>query len=79
MSGVNANSHEGREGYQLTSLLSIAMTGKDRIGWIYLDMAVRAAKEYDALHPYRPTDQGSLQMVEDAVNETLWGTFNVYS
>lgn len=55
------------------------MTGKDRIGWIYLDMAVRAAKEYDALHPYRPTDQGSLQMVEDAVNETLWGIFNVYS
>lgn len=55
------------------------MTGKDRIGWIYLDMAVRAAKEYDALHPYRPTDQGSERMVEDAVNETLWGIFNVYS
>lgn len=53
------------------------MTGKGRIGWMYLDMAIRAAKEYDVSHPYRPTDQESVRIVEDTINETLWGVFNV--
>lgn len=51
--------------------------GKDRIGWMYMDMAIRAAREYDASHPYRPTDQGYVQIVEDARSEALWGVFNL--
>lgn len=51
--------------------------GKDRIGWMYIDMAVRAAKEYDASHPYRLTDQGPARIVEEAISETLWGVFNL--
>jgi hypothetical protein len=61
----------------ITSFVRIAMTGKGRIGWMYLDMAIRAAKEYDVSHPYRPTDQESSRIVEDAINETLWGVFNI--
>lgn len=53
------------------------MTGKGRIAWMYLDMAIRAAKEYEATHPYRPTDEESVRITEDAINETLWGLFNL--
>ncbi|BCR85993.1 Zn(II)2Cys6 transcription factor [Aspergillus chevalieri] len=61
----------------VTLFVRVAMTGKGRIGWMYLDMAIRAAKEYDVSHPYRPADQESSWIVEDAINETLWGVFNI--
>lgn len=64
-------------GWRLISRTSLTTTGKDRIGWVYLDMAIRAAKEYGASHPYRPTDEESARTVEDAINETLWGIFNI--
>lgn len=51
--------------------------GKDRVGWVYLDMAMRAAKEYDIAHPFRPTDEEPMRTIETATNETLWGIFNV--
>lgn len=51
--------------------------GKDRVGWVYLDMAMRAAKEYDVSHPYRLTDEEPVRTMEVATNETLWGIFNI--
>lgn len=51
--------------------------GKDRVGWVYLDMAMRAAKEYDAAHPFQSTNEEPLRTMEIATNETLWGIFNI--
>lgn len=66
-----------RVGVGLTPQISMTAAGKDRVGWVYLDMATRAAKEYDVAHPFRPIDEEPVRTMEIATNETLWGIFNM--
>ncbi|KAH8431703.1 uncharacterized protein LDX57_009358 [Aspergillus melleus] len=58
-------------------ILFIRMTlmGKDRMGWMYLDLATRSATEYAAAHPLRPTNSESARELETVVSHTLWGAF----
>jgi hypothetical protein len=53
--------------------------GKDRMGWVYMDLAVRAANEYASTHPPRPAITESDRQRENVINRTLWGTFNIAS
>ena len=53
--------------------------GKDRVGWMYMDLALRAAKEYESSHPPLPIDTESVRQVENVVNRTLWGAYNMAS
>ncbi|KAL2827809.1 hypothetical protein BDW59DRAFT_160117 [Aspergillus cavernicola] len=49
----------------------LVLVGKDRVGWIYLDLACRAAEEYAATHPPRPGDTESVRIAENVANWTL--------
>ncbi|KAL6230509.1 hypothetical protein BDW75DRAFT_234337 [Aspergillus navahoensis] len=55
----------------------LILMGKDRLGWVYLDLACRAAEEYAVLNPPRSSDKESISMDERAVNLALWGTFSM--
>ncbi|EAW08929.1 putative C6 transcription factor [Aspergillus clavatus NRRL 1] len=59
-------------------VLFIRMTlmGKDRMGWVYMDLAVRGAREYAEMHPPRSTDSPDERK---AINRTLWGIFSIAS
>ncbi|GAB1200686.1 hypothetical protein APSETT444_010061 [Aspergillus pseudonomiae] len=65
-------------GCWLTSSRLVLM-GKDRVGWVYMDLAMRAAKEYASSHPPLPIDTESARQIENVVNRTLWGAYNMAS
>ncbi|GMF81288.1 unnamed protein product [Aspergillus oryzae] len=67
-----------REGSRLTYSRLVLM-GKDRVGWMYMDLAMRAAKEYASSHPPLPIDTESVRQIESVVNRTLWGAYNISS
>lgn len=67
-----------REGSWLTYSRLVLM-GKDRVGWMYMDLAMRAAKEYASSHPPLPIDTESVRQIESVVNRTLWGAYNISS
>ncbi|RAK95629.1 uncharacterized protein BO80DRAFT_439252 [Aspergillus ibericus CBS 121593] len=52
----------------------MVLMGKDRLGWMYLDLAIRGADEYAERHPPRPSDPN-----DNIINRTLWGAFNIAS
>ena len=54
----------------------MTLMGKDRMGWMYLDLATRSATEYAAAHPLlRPPNGESARELEMVTSHTLWGTF----
>lgn len=53
--------------------------GKDRLGWMYLDLAIRGAEEYAERHPPGIAGQEADPAFEEVVNRTLWGAFNIAS
>ncbi|KAL4785977.1 hypothetical protein BJX76DRAFT_322692 [Aspergillus varians] len=53
----------------------LVLMGKDRVGWIYLDLACRATEEYAASHPPSPAENESVQ--EKVANYTMWGIFGM--
>ncbi|KAL2871628.1 uncharacterized protein BJX67DRAFT_342731 [Aspergillus lucknowensis] len=55
----------------------LVLMGKDRMGWMYLDLACRAAEEYAGSHSPRPVDDESTRVAENSVNWTLWGNFSM--
>ncbi|PLB49138.1 hypothetical protein P170DRAFT_436770 [Aspergillus steynii IBT 23096] len=59
----------------LILFIRMVLMGKDRMGWMYLDLASRSAAEYAASHPPRPTENESARELEEVENHTLWGTF----
>ncbi|PYI09547.1 hypothetical protein BO78DRAFT_394770 [Aspergillus sclerotiicarbonarius CBS 121057] len=58
----------------LVLFVRMVLMGKDRLGWMYLDLAMRGADEYAERHPPRPSDP-----VDPIINRTLWGAFNIAS
>ncbi|RDH26520.1 hypothetical protein BDQ94DRAFT_155421 [Aspergillus welwitschiae] len=60
----------------LVLFIRMVLMGKDRLGWMYLDLAIRTAEEYAESHP---PGQESDVTVEIVVNRTLWGAFNIAS
>lgn len=63
----------------LILFIRMVLMGKDRLGWLYLDLATRAAEEYAAAHPPRISNSESVRMEENVINRTLWGVFNIAS
>ncbi|KAL4890685.1 hypothetical protein BDV59DRAFT_183979 [Aspergillus ambiguus] len=63
----------------LILFIRMVLMGKDRLGWMYLDLATRAAEEYAASHPPRLPNGKSERTEENVVNRTLWGVFNIAS
>ncbi|KAB8068205.1 hypothetical protein BDV29DRAFT_184942 [Aspergillus leporis] len=63
----------------LALFIRLVLMGKDRMGWVYMDLAVRAANEYASTHPPRPAITESDRQRENVINRTLWGTFNIAS
>ncbi|KAF5855358.1 hypothetical protein ETB97_009361 [Aspergillus alliaceus] len=63
----------------LVLFIRLVLMGKDRVGWVYMDLAMQAAKEYTASHPPRVAQTESARRVENAINRTLWGAFNISS
>ncbi|RDW72688.1 Zn(II)2Cys6 transcription factor [Aspergillus mulundensis] len=62
----------------LTTLwLRLVLGGKDRLGWMYLDLACRAAEEYAAANPPRPAENESDRIEERVMNMALWGNFSM--
>jgi hypothetical protein len=50
--------------------------GKDRMGWVYLDLAARGAQEYAASHPPHAMDDAEERR---AIDRTLWGIYSMAS
>lgn len=50
--------------------------GKDRVGWMYLNLACRAAEEYATSHSSQATAE-ERRIEETVVNWTLWGNFSM--
>lgn len=50
--------------------------GKDRVGWMYLDLACRAAEEYATARSSQATEE-ERRIEETVVNWTLWGNFSM--
>lgn len=63
----------------LVLFIRLVLMGKDRVGWMYMDLAMRAAKEYASSHPPLPIDTESVRQIESVVNRTLWGAYNISS
>ncbi|KKK14586.1 hypothetical protein P175DRAFT_0443092 [Aspergillus ochraceoroseus IBT 24754] len=63
----------------LILFIRMVMMGKDRMGWMHLDLAGRAAEEYAATYPPRPIEDESVRVSENVVNWTLWGNFSIAS
>ncbi|KAL4995319.1 hypothetical protein BDV10DRAFT_174901 [Aspergillus recurvatus] len=61
----------------LTLWVRLVLMGKDRLGWVYLDLACRAAEEYVALNPPRSPENESICLEEKVVNLALWGSFSM--
>ncbi|KAL2812016.1 hypothetical protein BJX63DRAFT_433018 [Aspergillus granulosus] len=53
----------------------LVWAGKDRMGWMYMNLASRAAEEYANMHPPRPVHDEPTRLAERAVNWALWGNF----
>ncbi|KAL3466872.1 hypothetical protein BJX64DRAFT_249196 [Aspergillus heterothallicus] len=53
----------------------LVWAGKDRLGWMYMNLSGRAAEEYANTHPPRPVHDEHTRIAEQAVNWTLWGNF----
>ncbi|PWY90602.1 C6 transcription factor [Aspergillus sclerotioniger CBS 115572] len=58
----------------LVLFIRMVLMGKDRLGWMYLDLAMRGAEEHAERHPPNPADP-----FDYIVNRTLWGAFNMAS
>ncbi|KAE8151670.1 hypothetical protein BDV25DRAFT_152291 [Aspergillus avenaceus] len=63
----------------LVLFIRLVLMGKDRVGWVYMDLAMRAAKEYASSHPPRPAETPSARELENVINRTLWGAYNIAS
>ncbi|KAE8355729.1 hypothetical protein BDV28DRAFT_27698 [Aspergillus coremiiformis] len=63
----------------LVLFLRLVLMGKDRVGWVYIDLAMRAATEYASSHPPLLVETESARQMENAVNRTLWGAYNIAS
>ncbi|PYH92151.1 hypothetical protein BO71DRAFT_400803 [Aspergillus ellipticus CBS 707.79] len=61
----------------LVLFVRMVLMGKDRLGWMYLDLAIRGADEYAERHPPQPTPDDAV--LEQVTNRTLWGAFNIAS
>lgn len=57
----------------------MVLMGKDRLGWMYLDLAIRGAEEYAESHPPGIAGWEADGAAEGVVNRTLWGAFNIAS
>ncbi|KAE8397440.1 hypothetical protein BDV37DRAFT_289431 [Aspergillus pseudonomiae] len=57
--------------------IRLVLMGKDRVGWMYMDLAVRAGKEYESSHPPLPIETESVRQIENVANRTLWGVYNM--
>lgn len=55
---------------------SMVLMGKDRMGWMYLDLATRSAEDYAATHPPRPPQSEAERVTQDVASRTLWGIFS---
>ncbi|KAL4974630.1 hypothetical protein BDW66DRAFT_161074 [Aspergillus desertorum] len=55
----------------------LVLMGKDRLGWMYLDLACRAAEEYAVLNPARSPENERIRVEERVVNLALWGSFSM--
>ncbi|KAF4170547.1 hypothetical protein CNMCM8694_004124 [Aspergillus lentulus] len=53
-----------------------SLMGKDRMGWVYLDLAARGAQEYAASHPPHAMEDAEERR---AIDRTLWGIFSMAS
>lgn len=51
---------------------SMAMSGKDRLGWVYVGLTKRSAQEYE-----QTIVDSSVKEPEEAVRYALWGIFNM--
>ncbi|OJJ05012.1 hypothetical protein ASPVEDRAFT_829340 [Aspergillus versicolor CBS 583.65] len=54
----------------------LVLMGKDRVGWVYLNLACRAAEEYATSHSSQATAE-ERRIEETVVNWTLWGNFSM--
>ncbi|GAT18635.1 C6 transcription factor [Aspergillus luchuensis] len=63
----------------LVLFIRMVLMGKDRLGWMYLDLAIRGAEEYAERHPPGIAGQEADPAFEEVVNRTLWGAFNIAS
>ncbi|KAL4805758.1 hypothetical protein BDV18DRAFT_160632 [Aspergillus unguis] len=66
--------------------IRLAVQGKDRMGWMYLDLVCRTVEEYKSLHPPRPkpgpqleanAEAEALALQERIAGWTLWGLFGI--
>lgn len=54
------------------------LIGKDRLGWMYTATAAHAAEEYAGKLPRTTSaEKGPISERDEAVNNTLWGIFNL--
>ncbi|KAI3002245.1 transcriptional regulator family: Fungal Specific TF [Aspergillus niger] len=63
----------------LVLFIRMVLMGKDRLGWMYLDLAIRGAEEYAESHPPGIAGWEADGAAEGVVNRTLWGAFNIAS
>ncbi|EED17883.1 C6 transcription factor, putative [Talaromyces stipitatus ATCC 10500] len=54
------------------SLQRMSIIGKDRSGWMYLGMTIRAAQEYE-----NSVLKGNMENGNDSISYALWGIFNM--
>ncbi|PYH63985.1 uncharacterized protein BO88DRAFT_429994 [Aspergillus vadensis CBS 113365] len=50
------------------------LMGKDRLGWMYLDLAIRTTEKYAESHPPGQESDITIKII---MNRTLWGAFNI--
>ena len=55
---------------------SMVIMGKDRMGWMYLDLATRSAEDYAAAHPPRAPQSEAERVAQNVAHRTLWGIFS---
>jgi hypothetical protein len=60
----------------LADITRTTLMGKDRMGWVYLDLAARGAQEYAASHPPHAMEDAEERR---AIDRTLWGIFSMAS
>ncbi|PLB38625.1 uncharacterized protein BDW47DRAFT_131248 [Aspergillus candidus] len=60
----------------LIFFVRMVLMGKDRMGWMYLDLATRSAEDYAATHPPRPPQSEAERVTQDVASRTLWGIFS---
>ena len=58
-----------------TEVYSMAIMGKDRMGWWYLGQIRSMAEEYAEKHPNSPSDSPTRE--SRAIDNTIWGIYNL--